>query len=140
MVSLVLLLGLEPVGNDSGTSGGSDGVLTLDLDGHALVLLQAAGEVSLLGGGGGAGEAEGLDLALSIGGLDGRGLVGLELLEVQLLDEVGCEWQMLAFACLSLTGNCDCEGIGWRGMCICRVWCGLICVVKSLATSELGWR
>jgi hypothetical protein len=80
VVNLVLLLGLEPVGNDGGAGGGSDGVLALNLDGHALVLLQAAGEVGLLRGGGGAGEAEGLDLALGVGGLDGRGLVGLELL------------------------------------------------------------
>jgi hypothetical protein len=55
-----------------------------------LVLLEAAGEVGLLGGLRGGGGAEGLDLADGVGVLDGGGLVGLELLEVELLDEVGC--------------------------------------------------
>lgn len=90
MVGLLLLLGLEPVrqlGDAGGSLGG--GVLTLDLNGHGLVRLEAVGEVGLLGGGGGLGHGEDLDLALGVGLLDGGGLVGLELLEVQLLDEVG---------------------------------------------------
>lgn len=91
MVSLILLLSLEPVSDLRGARGGlGRGVLALNLDGHALVLLQAASEVGLLRGGGGLGGAEGLDLALRVGLLDGGGLVGLELLEVELLDEVGC--------------------------------------------------
>lgn len=85
----LLLLGLEPVGESSGLAGGGD-VLALDLDGQLLVLLEAAGEVGLLGGLRGGGGAEGLDLADGVGVLDGGGLVGLELLEVELLDEVGC--------------------------------------------------
>jgi hypothetical protein len=95
MMSLVsfglLLLGLEPVGDLGGALDGlGGGVLALELDGHALVLLQAAGEIGLLGGLGGLGQAEDLDLAFGVGLLDDGGLVGLELLEVELLDEVGC--------------------------------------------------
>lgn len=85
----LLLLGLEPVGESGGLAGSGD-VLALDLDGQLLVLLEAAGEVGLLGGLRGGGGAEGLDLADGVGVLDGGGLVGLELLEVELLDEVGC--------------------------------------------------
>lgn len=91
MVNLVLLLGLEPVGDLGGARGGlGGGVLTLDLDGHTLVLLQVAGEIGLLGGGGSLGEVEDLDLAFGVGSFDGGDLVGLELLEVKLLDKVGC--------------------------------------------------
>lgn len=91
MVGLLLLLLDEPVLDDGGGLGaGGTGLLALDLDGHALVLLEAAGEVGLLGGLGGLGQAEGGDVALGVGLLDGGGLVGLELLEVELLDEVGC--------------------------------------------------
>lgn len=91
MVSLVLLLGLEPVRGCSGAALGGlgGGVLALNLDGHVLVLLEVAGEVRLLGGGGRLGDGEGLDLALGVRGLDLGGLVGLELLEVEVLDEVG---------------------------------------------------
>lgn len=91
MLSLLLIdLCLEPVGQ-GGASGGVDrsGVLALDLDGHALVLLQVVGEVGLLGRLGGLGGDEGLDLADRVGVLDGRDLVGLELLQVKLLNEVG---------------------------------------------------
>ncbi|KAF3072119.1 hypothetical protein CFAM422_005860 [Trichoderma lentiforme] len=90
VVGLLLLLGLEPVRQLSNTSGGLGGsILTLDLNGHGLVGLEVVGQVSLLGRGRGLGHGEDLDLALSIGLLDGGGLVGLELLEVELLDEVG---------------------------------------------------
>ena len=92
----LVLLGLEPVG-ELGGLGGSGGVLALDLNGHVLVLLEAAGEVGLLGGLGGLGGGKGLDLALGVGLLDGGSLVGLELLEVELLDEVGWERNMLAW-------------------------------------------
>lgn len=88
---LVVLLLDQPVLNDRGGGAGGNGLLTLDLDGHGLVLLQAAGEVGLLGRLGGLGGGEGLDLADGVGLLDGSGLVGLELLQVQLLDEVGCD-------------------------------------------------
>jgi hypothetical protein len=91
VVRLLVLLSLEPVGSLGGTGVLGGGVLALDLNGHALVLLQVAGKVGLLGGSGGLGDAEGLDVALGIGLLDGGDLVGLELLEVKLLDEVGCE-------------------------------------------------
>jgi hypothetical protein len=91
VVRLLVFLSLEPVGNLGGTGSLGGGVLALDLNGHALVLLQVAGKVGLLGGRGGLGDAEGLDVALGIGLLDGGDLVGLELLEVKLLDEVGCE-------------------------------------------------
>lgn len=90
MLGLLLLLGLEPVGKGGGGAGGLRGdILALNLDGHALVLLEVASEVGLLGGLGGLGDGKGLDLADGVGLLDGGNLVGLELLEVQLLDEVG---------------------------------------------------
>lgn len=86
----LLLLGLEPVGKGGGGAGGLLGdVLALNLDGHALVLLEVAGEVGLLGGLGGLGDGKGLDLADRVRLLDGGDLVGLELLQVQLLDKVG---------------------------------------------------
>ena len=88
MSDLTLVLLDEP-GGLLGGGGDVDGGLALDLDGHALILLQGAGEVGLLGGGGGLGGGEGLDLTLGVGVLDGSGLVGLELLQVELLDEVG---------------------------------------------------
>ena len=97
LVCLLLLLGLEPVGRRGGGGlGAVGGVLALDLHGHALVLLQVAGEVGLLGRVRGLGEGEGLDLALGVRFLDGWDLVGLELLEVEILDEVGCEGRELA--------------------------------------------
>jgi hypothetical protein len=87
-VGSFLLLGLEPVLGNRGLGGGA-GVLTLDLDGHGLVLLQAAGKVALLGGLGGGRGVEGLDLADGVGLLDGGRLIGLELLQVELLNKVG---------------------------------------------------
>lgn len=89
MSRLVVFLGLEPVGEGSSALAGLGGILTLNLDGHALVLLQVAGEIGLFGGGRGFGHGEGLDLALGIGLLDNGGLVGLELLQVEVLDEIG---------------------------------------------------
>lgn len=86
---LLILLSLEPVGNLGGAGRLSGGVLTLDLNGHALVLLQVASEVGLLGGSGGLGDAESLDVALGIGLLDDGDLVGLELLKVKLLNKIG---------------------------------------------------
>jgi hypothetical protein len=91
VVRLFVLLSLEPVGSRGGTGSLGRSVLALDLNGHALILLQVAGKVGLLGRRGGLGDAEGLDVALGIGLLDGGDLVGLELLEVKLLDEVGCK-------------------------------------------------
>lgn len=88
---LVILLLNQPVLNDGGGGAGGNSLLALDLDGHGLVLLQAAGEIGLLGGLGGLGDREGLDLTDGIRVLDGGGLVSLELLQVQLLDKVGCE-------------------------------------------------
>jgi hypothetical protein len=92
--SLTLVLLDEPRGLLGGGGDGT-GLLALNLDGHVLVLLEGAGEVGLLGGSGGLGDGEGLDLALGVGVLDGGGLVGLELLEVELLDKVGCRVKML---------------------------------------------
>lgn len=88
--SLLLLLLDEPVLNSGGGLASLGALLALDLDGHALVLLEVGGEVALLGGLGGLGLAEGGDLACGVGVLDGGGLVGLELLEVEFLDEVRC--------------------------------------------------
>lgn len=91
---LVVFLGLEPVGESGSTAlAGLGSILAFNLDSHALVLLQVAGEVRLLGRGGGLGHGEGLDVTFGIGLLDGWGLVGLELLQVEVLDEVGCEGQ-----------------------------------------------
>lgn len=90
MVGLLLFLSLEPVGQLSNTGGRLSGrILALDLNGHGLVGLQAIGEVGLLGRGRSLGHGENLDLALGVGLLDGGDLVGLELLEVELLDKVG---------------------------------------------------
>ena len=90
MLSLFFGLCLEPVGKGGrGTGGLGRSVLALDVDSEALVLLKVAGEVGLFGGFGRLGEGEGLDLANGVGLLDGGNLVSLELLEVELLDEVG---------------------------------------------------
>jgi hypothetical protein len=85
------LLGLllEPVRQRRRGARGVGGLRSLNVDREALVLLEAAGEVGLLGGRGGLGGGEGPDLALGVRLLGGRGLVRLELLEVELLDEVG---------------------------------------------------
>jgi len=85
---LTLILLDEPV-LDGSRSTADDALVALDLDGHALVVLQRVGEVSLLWRLGRLGRCEGLDLTDSVGILDGGGLVGLELLEVELLNEVG---------------------------------------------------
>jgi len=90
VVVILLLLLDEPVLDDGGGLAGLSTLLTLNLDGHGFVLLQAGGEVGLFGGFGSLGKREGGDLTDGIGVLDGSGLVGLELLEVELLDEVGC--------------------------------------------------
>lgn len=85
-----LILLLEPaLLNRGGLTGGS---LALNLNFLTLVGLQTAGKVGLLGGLGGLGGSELLDVGLSVTGLDGLGLVGLELAEVQLLNRVG--WMM----------------------------------------------
>jgi hypothetical protein len=83
-----LLFLLEPALLDGG--GLASGGLALDLDLLALVGGQFAGEVSLLRRLGGLGGGELLDVLLGVTGLDGGGLVGLELAEVQVLDGVGC--------------------------------------------------
>lgn len=84
--SLFLLL-LEPaLLGGGGLAGGS---LALDLNLLGLVGRQLTGEVGLLGGGGSLGEVESVDVALGVAGLDGSGLVGLELTEVEVLDLVG---------------------------------------------------
>jgi hypothetical protein len=86
-VALLLLNGLlEPVllhGRRAGLS------LALDLGDLALVGLELAGNVGLLGGWGSGGDAELLHLALGVRGLDGGRFVGFQLLEVQVLDDVG---------------------------------------------------
>lgn len=64
--------------------------LALDVDGDGLVLLEAGGQVGLLGRGGRLGHAERGHVAVGVRVLDGRRLVGLELAEVDVLDEVGC--------------------------------------------------
>ena len=90
MVSTLLLLLLnEPVLNNGSGGRGIGTLLSLNLNGHVFVLLQAGGEIGLLGRLGGLGEGEGGDLADGVRVLDGGGLVGLELLEVKLLNEVG---------------------------------------------------
>ena len=89
MVGLLLLLLDEPVLDDGRLAGGSS-LLSLNLDSHGLVLVQARGQVSLLGRLGGLGQGKGGDLADRVGLLDRRRLVGLKLLEVELLNEVGC--------------------------------------------------
>lgn len=88
MVSgLLLRLLLKPaLFNGGGLTGGG---LTLNLNILALVGLQIVGKVGLLGGLGRSRSGELLDVGLSIAGLDGRGLVRLELAQVELLNGVG---------------------------------------------------
>lgn len=83
----LLLVLLEPMLLDGGgfTSGG----LALDLNLLALVGRELTGEVGLLGGGRGLGESKLVDVLVGVTGLDGGGLVGLELLKVEVLDGVG---------------------------------------------------
>lgn len=83
-----LLFLLEPALLNGG--GLASGGLALDLDLLALVGGQFAGEVGLLGRLGGLGGGELLDVLFGVTSLDGDGLVGLELTEVQVLDGVGC--------------------------------------------------
>lgn len=88
-----LLFLLEPALLDGG--GLASGGLALDLDLLALVGGQFAGKVGLLGRLGGLGGGELLDVLFGVTSLDGGGLVGLELAEVQVLDGVGCgEWRV----------------------------------------------
>lgn len=88
-VALLLLLGLlKPVllhGRRAGLTR-----LALNLGHLALVGLELASNVGLLGRSGSLGQGELLNVALGVGGLDGGRLVGLQLLEVHVLDEVGC--------------------------------------------------
>jgi hypothetical protein len=87
-VALLLLNGLlEPVLLDGGAAGLG---LALDLGHLALVGLELAGNVGLLGRGGSGGDAELLHVALGVRGLDGGRFVGFQLLEVEVLDDVGC--------------------------------------------------
>jgi hypothetical protein len=83
----LLLVLLEPVLLDG--SGLASGGLALDLNLLALVGGELTSEVGLLGGGRGLGESELLDVLVGVTGLDGGGLVGLELLEVEVLDRIG---------------------------------------------------
>lgn len=64
--------------------------LALNLGDLGFVCRKFACNVGLLGGSGCLGDGEVLDLALGIGSLDGGGLVGLELAEVKVLDQIGC--------------------------------------------------
>jgi hypothetical protein len=86
-VALLLLNRLlEPVLLHGRRAGRS---LALDLGHLALVGLELAGTVGFLGGRGSGGDAELLHLALGVRGLDGGRFVGFQLLEVQVLDDVG---------------------------------------------------
>lgn len=82
-----LLFLLEPALLDGG--GLTGGGLALDLDLLGLVGGEFAGEVGLLGRLGGLRSAELVDVLISVVGLKGSGLVGLELAEVEVLDGVG---------------------------------------------------
>jgi hypothetical protein len=62
---------------------------TLNLDNLGVVRLQVVGNVALFRRRRGLGNGELVDVALGIGGLDLRGLVGLQLAEVQVLDKIG---------------------------------------------------
>lgn len=115
-MNLIILLLDEPVLEDGG-GGAGGGVLALDLDGHGLVLLEGGGEVGLLGGLGGLGDAEGLDVALGVAVLDGCGLVGFQFLEVELLDEIGWDWLVMDTRKGSVAYQVVVreEWVGWRG-------------------------
>lgn len=85
----LILLGLnEPVLLNRGSLAASGLALNLNL--LALVGGQLAGEVGLLGGLGSLGGSELLDVGLGVTGLDGGGLVGLQLAKVELLNGVRC--------------------------------------------------
>lgn len=120
-VIVVILLLNQPVLGDGGRLAGVGTLLALDLDRHALVLLQGGGEVGLLGGQGSLGLLELENVALGVVGLDCWYLVGLELFQVELLDEVGCGVdRMLANAAFVLTKGG--EARRWRSClgCMCR--------------------
>lgn len=85
--SLLLRFLLEPALLNRSSLTGSG--LALDFDILALVGLQFIGKVGLLGGLGRSRNRELLDVGLSVAGLDRGGLVGLELFQVELLNEVG---------------------------------------------------
>lgn len=89
MLSSLLLLSLKPVRNNSRSLRSLCGILALNFNSHALVFLEVASQISLLGGLGSLGQGEGLNLAVRVRGLDNGSLIGLELLKVKLLDEVG---------------------------------------------------
>lgn len=85
----LILLGLnEPVLLNRGSLAASGLALNLNL--LALVGGQLAGEVGLLGGLGSLGGSELLDVGFGVTRLDGGGLVGLQLAEVELLNGVRC--------------------------------------------------
>ena len=86
VVDDLLLWLLEPILLWGGNTALS---LSLNLDGGVLVCLQLLGDISLLWGGWWLGWVELEDGALGVGGLDRGWLVGLELLKVELLDEIG---------------------------------------------------
>lgn len=88
-VLFILLLVDQPVLHNSRGGTGLSALLTLDLDGHALVLLERGGQLGLLGRLGGLGLVEGEDVALRVRLLDNWCLVGLEFFEVEFLDEIG---------------------------------------------------
>ena len=87
VVGNLLLWLLKPVLLGWGSGAGLS--LTLNLDGGILVCLQLLGDISLLWRSWCLWWGELLDAALSIGSLDGGWLVGLELLKVEVLNDVG---------------------------------------------------
>lgn len=100
MGNLLLLLN-EPV--LLGWSSGAGLSLSLNLDGRILVCLQLLGDIGLLWRSWCLWWGELLNAALSIGSLDGGWLVGLELLEVKVLNDVG--WIIMLDACTYEAGN-----------------------------------
>lgn len=84
--SLLFLLDEPALLDGSGlTSGG----LALNLNHGLLVGGELTGKVGLFGGSGSLGESKLLDVGIGVASLDGGGLVGLELVDVQVLDGVG---------------------------------------------------
>lgn len=88
---LLLWLLLEPMllSDWGGTGIG----LTLQLDNLGLVILKLVGDVALLWRLWGLWCGENLDVADAVAGLDWGWLVGLELLEVQVLNEIGYRYR-----------------------------------------------
>lgn len=66
--------------------------LALNLRHLALVARQLLGKIGFFGACRGLRDGKLLDVAVGIGGLDGRGFICLQFLEVEILDEVG--WWM----------------------------------------------